>query len=176
MRLIARAGQRRWRGMTDSFVRFLIRLLFLATTLLGLGAIASAALEYCWESDAESSAYNRCRAHTQEATLRVRFIAAATIPPVIDECKVRARVALLEARELYWHLPFTFASIPVIALCGSAMVLVWLAGGFDVTREYHEIPGHPDLCAIDGLIGQRLMGQRLGTPPLAVDLAGTSDL
>src|SRR5262245_52236560 len=162
--------------MTDSFVRFLIRLLFLATTLLGLGAIASAALEYCWESDAESSAYNRCRAHTQEATLRVRFIAAATIPPVIDECKVRARVALLEARELYWHLPFTFASIPVIALCGSAMVLVWLAGGFDVTREYHEIPRHPDLCAIDGPIGQRLMGQRLGTPPLAVDLAGTSDL
>src|SRR5262245_36938279 len=123
--------------MTDSFVRFLIRLLFLATTLLGEGAIAGAALEYCWESDAESSAYNRCRAHTQEAALRVRVLTAATTPPVIDECKVRARVALLEAQELYWHLPFTVAVFPVIALCSSAIVLVWLAGGFDAMREYH---------------------------------------
>src|SRR5262245_36862700 len=33
----------------------------------------------------------------------------------------------------------------------------------------------PDLCAIAGPIGQGPLGQRLGTPPLTVDLVGTSD-
>jgi hypothetical protein len=28
-------------------------------------------------------------------------------------------------------------------LCGSAIVLVWLAGGFDAMPEYHEIAHHP---------------------------------
>jgi hypothetical protein len=126
--------------MKDRFIRFVSRLAFLTLALLVLGAITGGALENFWESEAVYSAYNRCRANTLDAAFNVRFAAALE---ELDECKVRARVALREARELYWHLPFTFAVFPVVALSGSAIVLVWLAGGFDAMREHHEIAHYP---------------------------------